>query len=135
MIAQRDEGTEIYSTDVAVPLSRLAEAIDIAKEEGSKFGVFNTAMGHVGDGNWHSYIMYHPNDQHETANVHKWAHDMATRDLEMEGTVSGEHAIGLGKMDELAEEAGANTIDLMRKVKSAVDPHWLLNPGKVFSQR
>ena len=135
MIAQRDEGTEIYSTDVAVPLSRLAEAIDIAKEEGSKFGLFNTAMGHVGDGNWHSSIMYHPNDPHETANVHKWAHDMATRALEMEGTVSGEHAIGLGKMDELAEEAGANTIDLMRKVKSAVDPHWLLNPGKVFSQR
>lgn len=135
MLAQRDEGTEIWSTDVAVPLSRLAEIIDVSKKESSELGLFNSVLGHVGDGNFHQSVMYHPGDAEETAKVAKCVQNMMDRALEMEGTVSGEHAIGLGKKRSLQKEVGDETIDLMRRLKFAVDPLWLLNPGKVFDHK
>ena len=135
MLAQREEGTEIWSTDVAVPLSRLAEIIDISKKESSGLGLFNSVLGHVGDGNFHQSVMYHPSDKDETAKVAKCVQTMMDRALEMEGTVSGEHAIGLGKMKSLYKEVGEETIDMMRRLKLAVDPFWLLNPGKVFDHK
>lgn len=135
MLAQREEGTEIWSTDVAVPLSRLAEIIDISKKESSELGLFNSVLGHVGDGNFHQSVMYHPSDKDETAKVAKCVQTMMDRALEMEGTVSGEHAIGLGKMKSLHKEVGEETIDMMRRLKLAVDPFWLLNPGKVFDHQ
>jgi len=135
MLAQRDEGTEIWSTDVAVPLSRLAEIIDLSKKESSKLGLFNSVLGHVGDGNFHQSVMYHPKDEDETAKVANCVQNMMHRALEMEGTVSGEHAIGLGKKKSLQNEVGEETIELMRRLKFAVDPHWLLNPGKVFDHK
>ncbi|ESZ93862.1 hypothetical protein SBOR_5759 [Sclerotinia borealis F-4128] len=97
MLAQRLPGTEIWSTDCAVPLSRLAEIIDISKEESGKLGLFSSVLGHVGDGNFHQAVMYNPKDPAETAAVNKCVHDMLDRALEMEGTSSGEHGIGLGK--------------------------------------
>lgn len=135
MVAQRDEGTEIWSTDVAVPLSNLAEIIDISQQESSKLGLFNTVMGHVGDGNFHQSVCYHPDDPEETAAVAKCVHDMMDRALDFEGTVSGEHAIGIGKKPELEKEAGTETMNLMRLIKRAVDPCHIMNPGKVFDYR
>ncbi|KAJ9662498.1 hypothetical protein H2198_001387 [Neophaeococcomyces mojaviensis] len=135
MLAQRDAGTEIWSTDVAVPLSRLAEIIDISKKESSELGLFNSVLGHVGDGNFHQSVMYHPSDEKETAKVAKCVSDMMDRALEMEGTVSGEHAIGIGKKKSLEKEVGQETIDLMRRVKLSMDPYWLMNPGKVFNHK
>lgn len=135
MLAQREPGTEIWSTDVAVPLSRLAEIINISKRESSELGLFNSVLGHVGDGNFHQSVMYHPNDPDEKAKVARCVKNMMTRALEMNGTVSGEHAIGIGKKDSLEEEVGLETIDVMRRLKYALDPHWLMNPGKVFDHR
>lgn len=135
MVAQRDAGTEIWSTDVAVPLSRLAEIIDISQKESSKLGLFNTVMGHVGDGNFHQSVCYYPDDPDETAAVAKCVHDMMGRALELDGTVSGEHAIGIGKKPELEKEAGVETMNLMRLIKRSIDPYHIMNPGKVFDYK
>ncbi|KAF2165438.1 hypothetical protein M409DRAFT_67262 [Zasmidium cellare ATCC 36951] len=132
MVSIRKEGTVLWSTDVAVPLSRLADIIDVSKKDCSQLGIFASVIGHVGDGNFHVAMFYDPNDAAQKARVSKVVHDMMDRALEMEGTVSGEHAIGLGKKDCLVDELGIETIDLMRTLKRSVDPKWLLNPGKVF---
>ncbi|KAF7852440.1 hypothetical protein EAF04_010980 [Stromatinia cepivora] len=134
MLAQRPPGTEIWSTDCAVPMSRLAEIIDISKQESGKLGLFSTVLGHVGDGNFHQAVMYNPKDPTEAAAVKKCVYDMLDRALEMEGTSSGEHGIGLGKKDCLMKELGLDTITVMKKLKHSLDPDWLLNPGKIFDE-
>ncbi|KAL4947092.1 hypothetical protein BDW69DRAFT_190512 [Aspergillus filifer] len=132
MTSIKPEGHAIWSTDVAVPISRLAELIDISKQDAGKLGVFASVVGHVGDGNFHEAIMYNPKDAPLHAAVGDTVHRMIDRALEMEGTVSGEHAIGIGKMEALSQELGLDTIGVMRIVKNALDPKWIMNPGKVF---
>lgn len=132
MVSTRPPGTTLWSTDVAVPLSRLAEIINISKQECSALGIFATVIGHVGDGNFHVAMMYDPKDAEKKAEVGKVVHNMMRRALEMEGTVSGEHAIGMGKKECLVDELGRDTIGLMQTFKRAVDPKWIMNPGKVF---
>ncbi|WJG36070.1 uncharacterized protein FOBCDRAFT_142944 [Fusarium oxysporum Fo47] len=131
-LAVRPEGTQIWSTDVAVPLSRMAELIEISKQRASQLGLFNSVMGHVGDGNFHQVVMYNPDDKQERQAVSDCVDGMMARALEMEGTVSGEHGIGLGKKHCLQKELGPATIGIMKAIKDTLDPHWLLNPGKVF---
>ncbi|KAK0387509.1 hypothetical protein NLU13_5822 [Sarocladium strictum] len=133
MLSIRPEGTQLWSTDVAVPLSRLAEIIDLSKSECGQLGIFASVVGHVGDGNFHVAMFYDPNDVEQTAKVAKAVKNMTDRALKMDGTVSGEHAIGIGKKKSLRDELGPETISLMQKLKLAVDPKWLMNPGKVFS--
>ncbi|KAL2010482.1 hypothetical protein VTN00DRAFT_6289 [Thermoascus crustaceus] len=132
MLSQRPSGTEIWSTDVAVPLSRMAEIIDVSKRESGTLGLFSSVLGHVGDGNFHQSVMYDPKNPEQTAAVAKCVHDMMDRALEMDGTVSGEHGIGIGKKESLLHELGPDTIKLMQTLKRSVDPKWLLNPGKIF---
>ncbi|KAK4674913.1 hypothetical protein QC764_502940 [Podospora pseudoanserina] len=132
MVNIRPEGTEMWSTDVAVPISRLAEIITWSKEECSKLGIFASVIGHVGDGNFHVAMMYDPRNAGQKEAVGKTVKEMMRRALEMEGTVSGEHAIGIGKKGSLRDELGVETIGLMRALKRAVDPDWIMNPGKVF---
>lgn len=132
MVSTRPPGTVIWSTDVAVPLSRLAEMIDVSKKDCRSLGIFATVVGHVGDGNFHVAIMYNPEDEQVTRRVGALVHDMMGRALEMEGTVSGEHAIGIGKKECLVDELGEETIGLMQTFKRSVDPKWIMNPGKVF---
>ncbi|KAK3689197.1 hypothetical protein B0T22DRAFT_499029 [Podospora appendiculata] len=134
MVNIRPRGTEIWSTDVAVPVSRLAEIIDLSKRECGQLGIFASVIGHVGDGNFHVAMMYDPRDEEQKRAVARCVHNMMSRALEMEGTVSGEHAIGIGKKDCLVDELGQDTIGLMRTVKRAVDPKWVMNPGKVFDR-
>ncbi|KAH8778578.1 hypothetical protein F5883DRAFT_542256 [Diaporthe sp. PMI_573] len=132
MVSNRPEGTEVWSTDVAVPLSRLAEIIEISKKECGSLGIFASVIGHIGDGNFHVAMMYDPKDEKMTKRVSHVVHDMMSRALEMEGTVSGEHAIGIGKKECLLDELGDGTIGLMQTLKRSVDPMWIMNPGKVF---
>ncbi|TDZ65274.1 D-lactate dehydrogenase [Colletotrichum trifolii] len=132
MTSIKPEGHAIWSTDVAVPISRLAEIINLSKEDSGKLGFFASVIGHVGDGNFHQAVMYDPNNAEHHASVSKCVHNMMKRALEMEGTVSGEHAIGIGKKDCLVDELGGDAIDFMRTLKQAVDPKWIMNPGKVF---
>ncbi|KAL3487599.1 hypothetical protein BJX62DRAFT_213380 [Aspergillus germanicus] len=132
MCAQRPEGTQIWSTDVAVPLSRMPEIIDLSKEESSALGLFSSVLGHVGDGNFHQAVMYDPSNPAQTQAVQECVKKMVHRAIEMEGTVSGEHGIGLGKKECLLEELGPETIAVMRTLKRSLDPHYLMNPGKIF---
>ena len=132
MLAVRPEGTEIWSTDVAVPISRLAEIIDYSKTNAYNLGLFSSVLGHVGDGNFHQAVMYNPNKQAEADAVRHCVADMVDKALEMDGTVSGEHGIGLGKKDCLRKELGPVTMNVMKTIKRSLDPYWLLNPGKIF---
>ncbi|OAQ91965.1 glycolate oxidase, subunit GlcD [Purpureocillium lilacinum] len=133
-LAIRPEGTQIWSTDVAVPLSRLGDIIESSRENASRLGLFNSILGHVGDGNFHQMIMYNPADAPQTRAVGDCVNAMVDKALELEGTVSGEHGIGLGKKHCLAKELDPSTIGVMKALKEALDPHWLLNPGKVFDE-
>lgn len=132
MTSIKPEGHAIWSTDVAVPISRLAEIINVSKQEGAELGVFASIVGHVGDGNFHEALMYDPKDPAQKAAVAAAIYKMMDRALDMEGTVSGEHAIGMGKMQCLVDELGPDTMHVMKQFKHAVDPRWILNPGKVF---
>jgi D-lactate dehydrogenase (cytochrome) len=98
MTAIKPEGHVIWSTDVAVPISRLAEIIEISKREGEALGVFSSVVGHVGDGNFNQAMMYDPKSEKDHEGVKAAIQKMMARALEMEGTISGEHAIGMGKM-------------------------------------
>ncbi|KAL5117754.1 D-lactate ferricytochrome c oxidoreductase [Pleosporales sp. CAS-2024a] len=132
MLALRREGDEVWSTDVAVPISRLPDIIEVSKKEMDDLGLFASILGHIGDGNFHKSIMYNRKDPKERAAVEKCVHDMIDRALEMEGTCTGEHGIGLGKKASLRKELGAETINVMRSIKGALDPYWLMNPGKIM---
>lgn len=132
MVSTRPAGTEIWSTDVAVPVSRLPEIIELSKAECGQLGIFASVIGHVGDGNFHVAMLYDPTNMVQKEAVARCVHNMMDRALEMEGTVSGEHAIGIGKKESLEDELGEDTIGLMRTLKAAVDPKWIMNPGKVF---
>ncbi|WDK12784.1 glycolate oxidase [Colletotrichum graminicola] len=122
MTSIKPEGYALWSTDVAVPISRLAEIINLSKEDSGKLGLFASVIGHVGDGNFHQAVMYDPNDEAQRASVAKCVRVMMSRALEMEGTVS----------DCLVDELGDDAIDLMKTLKQSVDPKWIMNPGKVF---
>ncbi|KAK4214889.1 D-lactate dehydrogenase [Rhypophila decipiens] len=132
MVSIKPEGHEMWSTDVAVPISRLAEIIEYSKKECSKLGIFASVIGHVGDGNFHVAMMYDPKEPGQKEAVGKVVKDMMRKAIDMEGTVSGEHAIGLGKKKYLVEELGEETIGLMKDIKRTLDPKWIMNPGKVF---
>ena len=132
MLALKKDGHEVWSTDVAVPISRLPDIIEISKKEMDDLGLFASVLGHVGDGNFHESFLYDNTNPEERAAVQKCLHDMIDRALEMEGTCTGEHGIGLGKKESLIKELGEETINVMRSVKLALDPYWLCNPGKIF---
>ncbi|KAJ6264217.1 hypothetical protein Dda_0360 [Drechslerella dactyloides] len=131
MLALRKKSGDVWSTDVAVPLSRLADIIELSKKELDDLGMFASVLGHIGDGNFHESIMYDKTNPKERAAVEKCVHTMVDRALEMEGTCTGEHGVGLGKKEYLVKELGLDTIGVMRKLKLALDPLWLLNPGKI----
>ncbi|KAK2781782.1 hypothetical protein FQN53_000310 [Emmonsiellopsis sp. PD_33] len=95
-------------------------------------GIFASILGHIGDGNFHESIMYNRNDPVERAKVEKSVYAMVNLALEMEGSCTGEHGVGLGKKQSLLKEVGPDTIDVMRSIKRSLDPNFLLNPGKVF---
>ncbi|CAI7671289.1 unnamed protein product [Penicillium bialowiezense] len=132
MMALRKEGSEVWSTDVSVPISRLPDIIETSKKELVDLGLFASILGHIGDGNFHASIMYDRNDPAERARVEKVVYDMVDRGLDMEGSCTGEHGVGLGKKGSLRKEVGPETVEIMRGVKRSMDPNWLLNPGKIF---
>lgn len=95
-------------------------------------GLFASILGHIGDGNFHESILYDSKNPKERAAVEKVIHDMVDRALEMEGTCTGEHGVGLGKKSSLLKELGPGTIGVMQNIKAALDPYWLMNPGKIM---
>ncbi|KAH6993084.1 hypothetical protein EDB82DRAFT_460800 [Fusarium venenatum] len=132
MMALRETDGHVWSTDVAVPLSRVSELIDISKKDLVELGLFGSILGHIGDGNFHETILFEDKQRDE---VERCVDKMVFRALEMDGTCTGEHGIGLGKKDFLREEVGEAPIQVMRAIKTSLDPHWLMNPGKIFDRK
>ncbi|GGG60490.1 2-hydroxy-acid oxidase [Salipiger pallidus] len=124
-------GKRTMSTDVCVPISRLAEAVAVARTEADARGLLCTIVGHVGDGNFHCGLRYDPADPEQVAEVTAFSGVLAEAALRLGGTVSGEHGIGIGKQGYMQAEHGA-ALDWMARVKSAFDPGGILNPGKML---
>jgi D-lactate dehydrogenase (cytochrome) len=120
---------DAFSTDVCVPISRLAECVEATRLDLERCGIFGPMIGHVGDGNFH-VAMYCNNDDATQVVAVKAAYDrLIDRALAMGGTCTGEHGIGSGKRKYLAQEHG-NSLDVMRAIKLALDPQNIMNPGK-----
>lgn len=124
-----DESIQIWTTDAAVPVSKLPKFLEETKADIDAHKLANTLVSHIGDGNAHSFILYSP-DQRDVAE--KVVDNMVRRAIEYEGTCTGEHGVGLGKRQFLIEEVGPDAIDVMRNIKLHLDPLRILNPDKIF---
>ena len=124
-------GSKGWPTDVCVPISRLAECIAETKRDLAQSTIPSALAGHVGDGNFHLIFMIDPQRPEEIAEASRLNDRMVARALAMEGTCTGEHGIGYGKMDFLIAEHG-EAVAVMRSIKQALDPNGIMNPGKII---
>ena len=125
-------GSRAVSTDVCVPISRLTECIVETSKDIERASMPIPLFGHVGDGNFHCEILIRPDSESELAEAKAFNERVVNRALAMEGTCTGEHGIGFGKMKSLRKELG-EAVDLMATLKHAIDPENLMNPGKVVT--
>ena len=130
---QSRPGCRCISTDTCVPISRLADCLLDSVAEADASGIPYFLVGHVGDGNFHFGYLIDPNSAEERATAEALNHKLVSRALSLEGTCTGEHGIGLHKIDFLVNEAGAGAVEMMRTLKRALDPHNIMNPGKIFT--
>lgn len=124
-------GLEPFVADVAVPISRYPEIIEFADQTVRKYGVLGYIFGHAGDGNLHLVFMGDPHDEEEWGNIQRANQAIVARGLELEGTATGEHGVGIGKRRFMEQEHG-KSLELMRQIKTLLDPQGILNPGKIF---
>jgi D-lactate dehydrogenase (cytochrome) len=125
-------GNRAVATDVCVPISRLAECIAATNDDIAKASMPVALFGHVGDGNFHLVILVDPGNPRDMDEAQALNTRVVQRALAMNGTCTGEHGIGFGKIDFLEAELGS-AIPAMRAIKRALDPLNILNPGKVVS--
>jgi D-lactate dehydrogenase (cytochrome) len=125
-------GTKAISTDVCVPISRLAECLTETQRDIAETGVTAPVLGHVGDGNFHLTLLVDLADPEEIDRAKAFSGRLVERALAMEGTCTGEHGIGQGKIKYLAAEHGPIAIAAMRSIKQALDPDGIMNPGKII---
>jgi D-lactate dehydrogenase (cytochrome) len=130
---QSKPGCRAISTDTCVPISKLADCLLDSVAEADASGLPYFLVGHVGDGNFHFGYLIDPDSTEERRIAEELNHKLVTRALALEGTCTGEHGVGLHKMDFLLTEAGSGAVDMMRTIKRALDPHNILNPGKIFA--
>jgi D-lactate dehydrogenase (cytochrome) len=123
-------GSKGWATDVCVPISRLAECIAETKRDLDQSFVTAVLVGHVGDGNFHLAFILDPNKPEELAEATRINDRMVQRAIAMDGTCTGEHGVGYGKMDFLLAEHG-DAVSVMRTLKKALDPDNIMNPGKI----
>jgi len=121
----------IYTTDVCVPISNLVECIQFAENEIQKNGLKAPMVGHVGDGNFHVTIIYDPKKEDEYKYIRSFSDKLIDKALKLEGTITGEHGIGLQKKEYLLKQHPDNIV-LMKLIKKSFDPNNIMNPGKVF---
>ena len=122
---------KVYSTDVCVPISNLVECINFTEKEIKKLGLKAPMVGHVGDGNFHAIIGYDPNKKGEYEKIRALSNKLIDKTLELEGTITGEHGIGLHKKAYLLKEH-ADNIPAMKSIKRSLDSNNIMNPGKIF---
>jgi D-lactate dehydrogenase (cytochrome) len=130
---QSKPGCRAISTDTCVPISKLADCLLDSIVEADATGLPYFLVGHVGDGNFHFGYLIDPNNADECATAEDLNHKLVHRALRLGGTCTGEHGIGLHKMDFLRAETGEGAVDMMRTIKRALDPHNIMNPGKIFA--
>ncbi|MCR2821204.1 FAD-binding oxidoreductase [Lederbergia panacisoli] len=121
----------ILSTDVCVPISRLPEIVEYTRNQLDTYGLDGGVLGHVGDGNFHTALLYNPNDPEEIAKSNEFNRDLVSYALQVGGTCTGEHGVGVGKIKFQKEEHGL-ALDVMMSIKKLFDPNDILNPGKIF---
>lgn len=131
MVAMKP-GCRPLSTDVCVPISRLAEAITETMRDVEDYRLLGPIVGHVGDGNFHVGLMMDMDDEAEIERAHLFLDRLSERALRLDGTCTGEHGVGQGKIQYLDAEHGAGAMNLMRRLKRSVDPDNIMNPGKIF---
>ncbi len=130
---QSRPGCRAISTDTCVPISRLADCLLDSVAEAEASGIPYFLVGHVGDGNFHFGYLLDPKQPQERIAAEQLNHQLVTRALALGGTCTGEHGVGLHKMDFLVSETGNGAVEMMRTIKRALDPHNIMNPGKIFT--
>lgn len=125
-------GSRPMSTDVCVPISRLADCVTETETDIERLGLIAPIVGHVGDGNFHCLMLCDVDDADEVGRAEEFLHRLVERAHAMGGTCTGEHGIGQGKQKYLKSELGPEALDAMRALKAALDPHGIFNPGKIL---
>jgi D-lactate dehydrogenase (cytochrome) len=125
-------GAKAWVTDVCVPISALAACVLETQRDIQESRLTAPLVGHVGDGNFHLVILLDPSNDAELAHVRAFNSRLVRRAIALGGTSTGEHGVGMGKIDYLAEEHGGDAVGVMRAIKQALDPSNRLNPGKIF---
>ena len=121
----------VYSTDVCLPISKITECVNFAEEETKKFGLRAPMVGHLGDGNFHVILPYDPEKKETYKKIREFSDLLIKKTLELNGTITGEHGVGLHKKEYLIKEHGDN-IPIMKSIKRTLDPNNIMNPGKIF---
>ena len=121
----------VYSTDICVPISNITECVNFAEEEAKKFGLRAPMVGHLGDGNFHVVLPYDPAKKEMYKKIREFNDLLIKKGLELNGTITGEHGVGLHKKEYLLEEHPDN-IPIMKSIKRTMDPNNIMNPGKIF---
>ena len=121
----------VYSTDVCLPISKIAECVNFAEEQTKKFGLRAPMVGHLGDGNFHVLLPFDPTDKEMYKKIREFNDLLIKKSLELNGTITGEHGIGLHKKEYLLQEHPDN-IPIMKSIKRTIDPNNIMNPGKIF---
>ena len=121
----------VYSTDVCLPISKITECVNFAEEETKKFGLRAPMVGHLGDGNFHVILPYDPQKKETYKRIREFSDLLIKKTLELNGTITGEHGVGLHKKEYLIKEHGDN-IPIMKSIKRTLDPNNIMNPGKIF---
>ncbi len=125
-------GHDVLATDVCVPISRLAECVVETQKDIKEHGLIAPIVGHVGDGNFHTSPVFAKNDPAARAKIEGFLQRLAERAIAMDGTCTGEHGVGQGKMKYLESELG-HGLDIMRQIKRTLDPLDIMNPGKIVA--
>jgi D-lactate dehydrogenase (cytochrome) len=125
-------GKEAFATDVCVPISRLAECVNETRRDLAENGIYGPIVGHVGDGNFHVVLYCDRSDPADIAKVKGFYERLISRAIAMDGTCTGEHGVGSGKMKFLEQEHGTG-LAVMRQIKQALDPRNIMNPGKIVA--
>jgi len=126
-------GAKVFVSDVCVPISRLAECIVATQADIAESRLISPIVGHVGDGNFHLCLLIDMDDAGEVARAEALLGRLVARALAMDGTCTGEHGVGQGKMKYLNRELGPAAVDAMRALKQALDPQGIMNPGKIVA--
>jgi D-lactate dehydrogenase (cytochrome) len=126
-------GASAFATDVCVPISRLAECVTATQQDIKDLNLVAPIVGHVGDGNFHVSVLMDMSDADEVGRGRQFHERLVARSLSMDGTCTGEHGVGEGKMKYLEAEHGKIGVDLMRTLKRSLDPDNILNPGKIVA--